>query len=322
MTAPTVSVVVPIYNASRTIAASITSLLSQTLLDAEFLLINDGSTDETQDIIAEYRDSRIRLLTQSNQGLAATLNRGLREARGRYIARLDADDVSLPGRLAKQVAFLDRHPQVSLLGTWAEIRDGDRSTGRFHRHACSSSAIQLELLLDNPFVHSSVMMRADVVRQLGGYRVERSTRFPEDYDLWSRIAPEHDLGNLPEVLTVYREVPGSLSRGGANEILANVVKISGGNIERVLGGHATARDCQALSALYHGTETKGLALHRALLMWREAAKAVAGPPNDWTDECRSIYRRVRRQLLTRFARRHLPPQVVGVLHSMVTSRRT
>jgi len=312
---PSVSVLMPVYNAEATLHASICSALAQADCDFELIVVDDGSTDGSGQVIGSFRDPRIRAFSQANQGLAATLNRGLSLANGCYIARLDNDDLALPERLARQVAYMEAHPEVALLGTWAEIYEGDVPSGRFHRHPTESARLRLDLLFDNPFVHSSVMLRADAIRELGGYHVERASKFPEDYDLWSRVAAVHEIANLPEVLTVYREVPGSIMRTAGVEIMANVVSISSRNLRRVLPVDVSDAECLDLARLYHGVPADpGAAVGlRALALWRRAAVAVGGPPDGWSPQFSEGYLRARRHLISQIFRRTLPPAMLELL---------
>ncbi len=309
---PDVSVIVPVYNGEETLCAAVESLVVQSLGNAEFIVIDDGSKDGSAALIASFSDPRIRRFRQSNQGLAATLNRGIALARGRYVARLDQDDCSFPDRLARQVGYMEAHPDVALLGTWAQIYVGDQRTHRFHRHPASSAALKLELLVDNPFVHSSIMMRADIAKSLGGYKVERSTVSPEDYEFWSRIAARHEVANLPEVLLAYHEHPGSISRASSSEIAANVVTISARNLRSALGPKVGEEECLGLACLYHGlsADRTGQGGIEAVTLWRDAAAAVGGPPVGWSSEFRASYARIRRRLWSRLVRRALPDRVL------------
>jgi len=125
-TAALVSVVLPAYNCPAYLGMAIKSILDQTFENYEFIIIDDGSTDNTPEIIQTFIDPRIRFFQQQNQGLAATLNRGIELARGKYIARMDQDDISMPERLAKQVKYLDSHPECGMIGTWAEIWEEEK----------------------------------------------------------------------------------------------------------------------------------------------------------------------------------------------------
>jgi glycosyl transferase family 2 len=248
----TVSIVLPVYNCAQYVGQAIESMLAQTWPDFEFIVIDDGSTDRTPQVLQRYRDPRIRLVTQTNRGLAATLNRGIELSRGRYIARQDADDFSLAERLAKQVSHLDAHPSCALVGTWAEIRREDALTGRQHRHPTDNASLQYELLLNNPFVHSSVMIRKAALDRVGGYTTDPARQPPEDYELWSRIARDYEVSNLPEVLHVYREIHGSMSRDGAAPFLKLLVKISAENIAWAAGVQPSDAQAVNIASIAHG----------------------------------------------------------------------
>ena len=201
---PTVTVLMPVYNAAPYLGLAIESILRQTYVNFELLVIDDGSTDTSQEIILSYVDPRIRLLANGeNQGLTRTLNIGLEAARAELIARQDADDISLPRRLEKQVAFMDAHPEVALLGSQAlQIDHQGRYRGTID-HSIETAGLRWELLFDNAFVHSAVVYRRKVVwKELGGY--SEAFPFVEDYELWSRVASSHPVANLPDRLVAYR----------------------------------------------------------------------------------------------------------------------
>ncbi|QWV99039.1 glycosyltransferase family 2 protein [Geomonas nitrogeniifigens] len=252
MPQPLVSILLPVYNAEPYLAEAIDSLLAQTFTDFELIVVNDGSTDGSAKVIARYADPRIRLLEQENRGLSPSLNRAISVSRGRYLARQDADDISYPERLAKQVDFLERHPDCGLLGTWADIYVGSRRTERAHQHPCDNAALKFNLLCDNYFVHSSVMMRRSVQERVGLYAAE-ADRQPEDFDLWSRFVRDGDcrIGNLPERLVGYREVEGSICRTAPQRITDGVVRICGQNIAFASGLSPDDRTVADLAALLH-----------------------------------------------------------------------
>jgi glycosyltransferase involved in cell wall biosynthesis len=209
---PKISVILPVYNAQSYLRESIESILNQSFQDFELIIINDGSTDGSLSIMESYKDQRIRIINQSNAGLPISLNRAIASAKGEYLARQDADDISLPERLAKQVAYLDAHPQCALLGTWAQIVVEKTLTDRSLSHPHMNGDIQLKLLFFNCFVHSSVMIRKSALKISGLYPEEKEKFPPEDYDLWLRIAKHWEVANLPEMLLQYRELPNSISR--------------------------------------------------------------------------------------------------------------
>jgi glycosyltransferase involved in cell wall biosynthesis len=205
-------------------------VFDQTFSDFEVIAINDGSKDDSASLLNAVDDPRVRVFHQENMGLAATLNRGLAMARGSLIARQDQDDLSHPERFARQVAYLNDNPECILLGTAAEIWVGDEPSERAHDHPTEHALLAFDLLFNNPFVHSSVMMRRDAVQAIGGYTTDKSRQPPEDYELWSRLARKGRVANLPERLLVYREVPQSMSRTGPNPFLDRLVSLSAENL--------------------------------------------------------------------------------------------
>ncbi|MGB3903999.1 MAG: glycosyltransferase [Anaerolineae bacterium] len=207
---PRVSVVMAVYNGERFLRQAVDSILSQTYTDFEFIIIDDGSTDGTAEIVRGYADPRLRVLTQQNMGLVKSLNRGVGMARGGYVARMDADDISLARRLELQVRCLDAHRHTGALGTGAiEIDEKDRAIRR-HDHHPDSHTIERALLEGStPLCHGSVMFRKACFENVGGYR-ERF-RHAEDYDLWLRMIERYDIDNLPEILYQHRLVLDSVS---------------------------------------------------------------------------------------------------------------
>jgi glycosyltransferase involved in cell wall biosynthesis len=276
---PAVTVLLPVYNCPAYVGRAVESVLGQTFTDFELLVIDDGSTDATADVVRAYRDPRLRVLTQDNVGLAATLNRGIGLARARYIARQDADDWSYPERLARQVAYLDAHPECGLLGTWAEIWSDESRTDRAHAHPSENVDLQYFLLLNNPFVHSSVMIRREALADVGGYATDPARQPPEDFELWSRIARRWSIANVPEFLHVYREVQGSLSRQGPSPFVDRLVTICAENIS-IAAGVPGAREAVNIAALEHGAPHRLMGQPDFAAMTEifcRAAARVAGP---------------------------------------------
>jgi cellulose synthase/poly-beta-1,6-N-acetylglucosamine synthase-like glycosyltransferase len=250
MNAPLVSVLMPVYNGAADLQKALDTILKQSFTDFEVIAINDGSRDDSGRLLDAVTDSRVRVIHQENKGLAATLNIGLSLARGSLIARQDQDDLSHPERLAKQVAYMQQHPECGLLGTAAEIWVGDTPTDRTHDHPTEHAELAFDLLFNNPFVHSSVMMRRDDVLAIGGYSTDRERQPPEDYELWSRMARNYRVANLPERLLVYREVPQSMSRTGPNPFLDRLVTICAENLAMANGmsqPNAAAVDAAAMT---------------------------------------------------------------------------
>jgi glycosyltransferase involved in cell wall biosynthesis len=251
MNAPRVSVLLPVYNGAADLPRALESVLGQTFPDFEVIAINDGSRDNSAELLNSITDSRVRVIHQDNMGLAATLNRGLSLARGALVARQDQDDLSKLQRFAKQIAHLDENPKCILLGTAAEIWIGDDPAGRAHDHPTTHPQLMFDLLFNNPFVHSSVMMQRAAVLELGGYSTDRARQPPEDYELWSRMARHGLVANLPERLLVYREVPQSMSRTGPNPFLDKVVAISAENLALARGKREADIATLDVAALTH-----------------------------------------------------------------------
>ncbi|MBT8605260.1 glycosyltransferase [Polynucleobacter paneuropaeus] len=251
MTMPLVSVLFPVYNGGKFLMESIDSILNQSFSNFEIIAINDGSTDNSAELLDAITDPRVRVFHQENIGLAATLNRGLSLARGSLIARQDQDDLSYPERLAKQVEYMQLNPDCVLLGTAAEIWVGGKRSDRNHDHPTDHSTLAFDLLFNNPFVHSSVMMRRDDVIRIGGYSTDPSRQPPEDYELWSRLARVGKVANLKERLLVYREVPMSMSRTGPNPFIDRLVTICSENLALANGQKTVDPVTTNVAALTH-----------------------------------------------------------------------
>ncbi len=209
---PLVSVILPVYNAGRYLGAAIQSILSQSFTEFELIIIEDGSTDDTTRVVERFNDRRICLLrNEGNRGIVFSLNRGIEASRGRYIARMDADDVARPERLARQVAFMEAHPEVGVCGSWARkfTSFGLRWTQRAPE---SSGALKAMLLFETPLVHPTVMLRRSV---LEGHSLRYDPAFPtvEDYRLWCELARVTELAVVPEVLLDYRVSLSSVTGG-------------------------------------------------------------------------------------------------------------
>lgn len=232
---PVVTVLMPVHNAEQYLGAAIESILAQTYRDFEYLIINDGCTDNSRQIITHYIDPRIRLVdNEGNLGLTATLNRGLSLARGRFVARQDADDISFPQRLVKQVDFLNLHPEVALVGTQGYIIDHEGNYLSFLVTALDMVSIRWRQCFDNSFVHSAVMFRKDVVwNELGGYNAQFS--YCQDFELWSRLLQKYRAANLPDRLIKWRDHRQSMTVKMSELALTEGQQVMRCNLETVFG---------------------------------------------------------------------------------------
>jgi glycosyltransferase involved in cell wall biosynthesis len=208
---PVVSVLMPVYNAGRFLAPAIESVLAQTFSDFELVAVDDGSSDGSGNMLAELsaRDARIRVLSQRNQGIVATLNRALELARAPLVARMDADDLSRPDRFEKQITYLREHPEVAVLSGAMDLIDAKGTYLRTAVFPTAPDAIRNELDRRNCVAHPAVMARTEMLRAVGGYR--KTAQHAEDYDLWLRISEGGRIANLPDVLLSYRMHPQAIS---------------------------------------------------------------------------------------------------------------
>lgn len=211
---PRVSIISGAYNIANcySFEKSINSILSQTYTDFEFIICDDGSTDNTWELLSAFQktDPRIKLLkNEKNMGLGATLNRCTEAASGEYIARHDCDDYAAPERIEKQIAYLDTHPDVSVLGTFAYLFDEGGVWGEMH---FPTEITKKDFLFCSPHQHGSVVFRKSALIEAGGYRVAKETRRTEDYDLFMRMHTFAKSANLPEPLYYFCEDKNTLGR--------------------------------------------------------------------------------------------------------------
>lgn len=240
---PAVSVVLPVRNAAATLPAALESLRLQRDADFEVVAVDDGSTDDTPALLAAFsgRDARIRPVRIPHGGIVAALRHGLARSRGRYIARMDADDTCHPRRLALQCAYLDAHPHIGLVGCRVAF-GGDRLRhGGYARHVdwintlLDPADIALGRFRESPLAHPSVMFRAHLPDLHGTYR---NGSFPEDYDLWLRwLDAGVAMAKLPDTLLTWNDPPGRLSRTHANYAETGFYALKGLYLSRWLARH-------------------------------------------------------------------------------------
>ena len=250
MNTPAISVAMSVYNGERFLEEAIASVLAQTFTQFELLILDDGSRDSTRAIIENHaaRDSRVRPIIRENRGLIASLNQLVAESRAPLVARMDADDICLPQRFARQVEFLAAQPDYGVIGSWCEdIDENGRPwpAATAHRHPTDHEGFLAAIELGRPLLcHPAVMFRRDLVLSVGGYHA--AFKHCEDLDLWLRLASITRIASLPEQLVKYRHYDEQVSSRHATEqqIGAAVAKLA--YKERLVGRTDLTADLERL----------------------------------------------------------------------------
>ncbi|TAL68268.1 MAG: glycosyltransferase [Bacteroidetes bacterium] len=229
MSTPRISVIMPVYNAEKHLKEAIQSILNQTYTDFEFIIVDDGCTDKSQKIIKSIKDIRINLVVnEQNIGLTKSLLNGYTFCKGEFIARMDADDISVPLRFEKQLDFLDKHPEVGVLGTNAlAIKENTKPLYKI-KYPEFHSLIKWALIFSNPMCHPSVMMRRSVIEKFGFY--ESNTLWSQDYQYWSRIIDHTKFYNIQEYLILIRTSGEKVSLSHYEGQIQNAIKICKNNL--------------------------------------------------------------------------------------------
>lgn len=208
--APKVTVLMSVHDEERYLREAIDSVLAQSFQDFEFLILDDASTDSSPAIVRGYDDERIRLIeNRRNLGLTRSLNQGIELARGIYIARMDADDLSKPERLAKQVAFLDAHSDCAAVATYSTKIGPDSAEVGLARTPVDGDEVRRRLRRRNCITHGTVMMRKEALQRVGCY--DEAMERAQDYDLWLRLSEDHCICTIPELLYLWRQHGDSIS---------------------------------------------------------------------------------------------------------------
>lgn len=227
---PAVSVIMPVFNSEKFLSVAIESILNQTFSDFEFIIIDDGSTDQSLKEIKRYgvKDKRIRIINNaSNLGICACLNRGLSLARGKYIVRMDSDDWSYPDRIKKQLFFMESHPNVVICGGTIRVCDAKLKVINPRRYPASDREIRKKIFRINPFAHPAVMYKKETAIKAGGYNEKLAT--VEDYDLYFRLGNLGQFANLTSAVLKLRIRYDSISYSnvGRQTLLHMYVRLKG-----------------------------------------------------------------------------------------------
>lgn len=212
MQTPKISIIMAVYNGGEFLSDSILSILNQTYKDFEFIIINDGSTDNSLKIVEDLQknDGRIKIINNAqNLGLTKSLNVGFFASKGEYIARLDAGDISLPERIEKQVEFLDENKNIGLVGAWMYIINTKGEVLREIKYPTGDKKLKKALINYNPFVHSSIMIRREILPKMNIY--DEDYKYTQDYKLYFDLYPYIEFANIPITLVKYRKSPNSIT---------------------------------------------------------------------------------------------------------------
>ncbi|MBI1245689.1 MAG: glycosyltransferase [Alphaproteobacteria bacterium] len=253
MSAPRLSVLMTVYNGGRYLRPAIDSVLAQDFSDFEFIIVDDGSTDGSVDVVRAVGDPRIRLhVNDRNRGQTPSLNIGLRLCRGAFIARLDADDLCLPGRFRRQVAFLDAHPDIGILGGSVTVIDGEGRPGERSPLPTDDAALRWLSMTRNPFHHPAVTLRHDLIERTGHYFDEQYGA-NQDYDLWDRLLPHTQIANLAEDVVAYRVHGNNISVLRLGEQQAMSLRFGARRIAAETGIVVAPNDLAGIYAAVHGS---------------------------------------------------------------------
>ncbi|MDR7666382.1 glycosyltransferase [Methanosarcina sp. Z-7115] len=241
---PKISVIMPVYKGDNYLSEAVDSILNQTFSDFEFIIICDDPTNKTRHVLDKYKqnDSRIRIYYQERQGLVNSLNKGISLAKGEYIARMDADDISLPARFERQVEFMDNNPEIGISGTW--VRTVGDVPGAIWKHPCDHETIKSRMLFETVIAHPSIIARKELFSK-NGFAYMQDEVYAEDYGLWVRAAKVVKLANLPKILIHYR-IHKSTSDRKEQKLVANNIRLAQ---IRELGINPTKKEFEVHEAL-------------------------------------------------------------------------
>ena len=260
-----ITVLMPVYNGEKYLREAIDSIFNQTFTDFEFLIVDDGSTDNSVEIINSYQNSRINLVkNDKNEGLVYTLNRGLSLAKGEYIARMDCDDISLPERLKKQIDFLDSNSEIAVVGTWIKVINEKEEPQTTWQYPLKPLEIQWNLYFYCPLAHPSVMFRKRIILSNGSYSPEMT--HAEDYELWWRLSKKYLLANLPDILLIYRQHQSSITNEHHQSHIQKASKINQIIIEDILAKRVHYDNTYDL--FYQNNKTYQQAKNNSLLTYK------------------------------------------------------
>lgn len=263
-----------VYNSADFLREAIDSILKQTFRDFEFIIINDGSKDDSLKIIKSFGDKRIKLISRANKGLTASLNEGLKLAKGEYIARQDADDISVGSRLEKEVAYLDANPRTALVGSNYTVMDMDGTELTTTNVFTRPSDLKLTQITCNQYGHGSIMLRRNILKKVGEY--DKSVGYVEDYDLWTRISQVADIANIEEPLYLYRRNTESITRKNLDLQIQQTYAVRDKAFKHFLANRAQYRVLYFRPSGHHYRNRKAVLYRDLAYLYRKADRVFGG----------------------------------------------
>lgn len=247
MNSPQVTVLMSVYNSEKYVRESVSSILAQTFTDFEFVIINDGPTDSSMDIIKSFNDERVKIVeNEENIGLTKSLNKGLDIAKGKYVARIDADDIAEPNRLELQVAELESDSNVGLVSSWRKMISEAGEIINTDKVDYTPEDIFYTLHFRNCIIHSAATFRAELVKGLGGY--SEKWRHGQDFDLWVRLSKLARIVQIPEYLIQVRKASTSISATKYDDQQNTIRLVVKEGLQKVLGEELTDEQVDVLRA--------------------------------------------------------------------------
>jgi glycosyltransferase involved in cell wall biosynthesis len=306
---PKISVLMSVHNGAKYLKESIKSILNQTFSDFEFIIVNDASTDNSLEIIKSFSDSRIVILNNpENLGLTKSLNIGLKQASGKYIARLDADDLSFPDRLEKQLSFMEKNIDISLIGSWAKIID---NKGQFIKNNYSSSDsnfLKFQIsFIKNPLIHSSIFFKKEILKEIKQY--DENFIYAQDFSFYSKVIKRYKISVIPQTLIEYRNHAEAISH------IPNKLEIQRKNAKKIIFKNINfycQLDWKNFSFLYKALNRQKISLTiliKSLFLWKKIFQSYILKENLSYLEIKKItplYYKKKKGMISQFIKNYSP----------------
>ncbi len=297
---PKISVIMAAYNAEKYLKEAIDSILNQTYTDFEFIIIDDGSIDKTASIIASYKDKRIKYhKNKKNEGLIFSLNKGLDLAHGEYIARMDADDISLEDRFEKQIAFLEENNEIGACST--NLKYINVYGQQFSKDTWKQSSLPLEwlILFQNPLAHPSMLIRNEVLRTYKLY-YNKESYVAEDYDLWTRFILHSKMYVMDDILYLYRQLPQSAFHANKEISYTNSTNSNQKLIETLTGTNAPSFHIYLTAFVEKKDYPTSITNPKELIDWLNTLRDIIAKKWNWDKKTRKAVKKDYQRILANY----------------------